>query len=146
MAKTTYTAIDPNGAVHTRKSDRIYTHTVVARWSKERALQRAKSSASITQDGKNWDYETAIANGTKVTWVNFPEQQAEHKARCIASLAGRSRDQYVADHLAKRIADVEAADYVVFRNIGWCGRLDLAHKLAAQSEGVDVTILEARSN
>src|ERR1700752_1543093 len=55
MPKTTYIAIDPAGGEHTRKSDRVYTHTVVCRGGYERDLAQANNqSYELKQATKMW--------------------------------------------------------------------------------------------
>src|SRR5690606_28668068 len=122
--------------------------------SKAHCMEQAKADWQAKQDGKNYDYNVQLAAGThphvqprnhawhpsySAEWIaNYQKDEAEQNAKRIAeakALTSVSRDQYIANLLAKRIAAVEAADYVKFTNLGWCGRRDLADKLAAKSSG-----------
>lgn len=168
MAKrrTTFTAIDPNGTTHTRTSDaRTYTHTVVYQRSKAEALTSAKSGAEY--DGRNYDYDVAKANGTH-PHVNYvaaasayhssysaehiakaQENQRNENARLIAAAtaiveAFPTKEAYVAAMVAGRIADVEATDFTIWHNLGWCGRPDLAAKLAAKTPGAVILKAEVK--
>jgi hypothetical protein len=170
MAKAIFTAIDPNGVTHKRTSDRrIYSHTVVFQESKAAHMATATSAEWAKQDGKNYDYDVECAAGTHphVTHVSpasgyhssyTPERIAEMQqaqrdsnvkriASAKATIEGLTRAEYIAKKQAERVARVEAADYTVWHNAGWCGRLDLAHKLEAQMRGLrhtsTVMILEA---
>lgn len=163
MPKTTFLATAPDGSIHTRTSEnRRYTHTVVARRNYADAL--AHADRLIDADGDNFRFWSAIiAAGGYYARRKLPrparyteEQFAAHEAKEVADAKERiggaptetiykvmKRDQRLAD-LAERKAN---GAFEVYFNCGWCGRLDLAQKLAAseQAKGyLDVTILEAR--
>lgn len=164
-----FTAIDPNGTVHTRTSDRReYTHTVVYQHDKAALMAYATGSDWTKSDGNNFDYRRECAAGThpnvtKVTPADkfhssytaekiaeFQQAQREMNAKIIADAKvetdGKTREQYIAERQAERVARVEAEDFTIWHNAGWCGRLDLAQKLAAKSAyaWVRSTILEAK--
>ena len=169
-----YHAIDPSGDVHTRssKAGRVYTHTVVTRPSYEWALMAAKSKDWAKTDRRNLEYYDTIAQGRdpyprQCYRQNHPEKwtpeqieeeriavEAENRKRvedAIAHVANRTVAQYLADKQAERIARVEGLKakgyYNDWQNAGWCGRPDLAQKLAqaekAKKHVAEVAILEA---
>lgn len=163
MAKTAYFATDANGKTHTRNSDRVYTHTVVYRNSKERFLASANAEMWADRDGWTYDYYAACAAGThphvtkitpaggfhhSYTAEQIAERQEKQRQQNASEIAdaktkvnGVTREQWIAARLAERVAVVEATDFTVWHNAGWCGRLDLAQKLAAKYN--DVAILPA---
>lgn len=166
MAKTRYSATDANGTVHTRSTDRTYTHTVVAQLNRAELMERALSKAWAKSDGDNYDYAVECAAGTHrhVTHVTdragyhvsytdeqvagFQEAQRAENAKRIASaklIVAISREEHIAAEQAKRVASVEATDFEAFHNLGWCGRRDLAVKLAAKTGEYyrNIMILEA---
>lgn len=137
MAKTAYFATDANGKTHTRNSDRVYTHTVVYRHIKSEAMAAAHSDHWKSLDANNYEFDVAIATGNH----NYTTITADRVAACKARVEAFTMDEYVANSLAERVARVEATDFTVWHNAGWCGRLDLAQKLAAKYN--DVAILPA---
>lgn len=148
MAKTAYIAIDANGTTHTRNSDRVYTHTVVYRQSKADRMAYATSKDWRDADGKNYDYAAAcIANGKHLNLMSFAHyandtaRHAKDVQESVAHNRGLTREDYISTRQAERVAIVEATDFSVWHNAGWCGRLDLAQKLAAKFS--DVAILPA---
>lgn len=156
MAKVLYKAIDPNGVVHTRKSARTYTHTVVAQYNKAVNLARANDKEWTKTDGRSYDYYVKIATGNdpypQKNYSGTAEEQAEvdaNNAKRVADakarIDGLTRDEYIAKELAGRIAAVEATDFEEWHNLGWCGRIDLAQKLASGAANFyhNATILEA---
>lgn len=166
MPRNVFTAIDPNGVEHKRTSEsREYAHTVVFRKDKRLMMHYATQEGHTKQDGSNYDYYRECAAGTHehVTHVTGREgyhpsysdadvarmqaAQREKNAKSIAyaktQTDGLSRDAYIKHKRAERVARVEATDFNEFHNAGWCGRLDLAQKLAGSIHGVDVTILPA---
>ncbi|TJV68607.1 MAG: hypothetical protein E5X76_28925 [Mesorhizobium sp.] len=160
MPKTVYIAIDPNGVEHTRTTDRIYTHIVVAQRSKAAALASANDKGWRATERSNYEYAQKIAAGddpyparTYMSADRFTaEQIAEEQARVDAENAKRlaqaladtsvTLERYHLDRLAERVARAEAGDYVSYVNHGWCGRHDLALKLAAKI-GPSAVILPA---
>ena len=150
---TTFTAIDPAGVTHKRTSKgRTYSHTVVykegqayadrrvsaieaTRVSTEKSYTRLESTAANNPEpGRHssvWAHDTAFAIG----------YLAEHP----------SREVYVAKqvaHAQEQFNDMIAAKrYLAYSNAGWCGRLELAQRLAASLSGrgyEDIRILTAK--
>lgn len=162
MAKTVYTATDANGTVHTRKSDRGYSHTVVFRNVKSEKLADAVHKGWRNLDANNYKYEASIADGSTVLYITpagsyhasrdaayiaadqkaQTEKNAERVAKAQAFIAANpDKAAYLDAEELKRIASAEKADYTTWFNAGWCGRFDLAQKLAAKY--TDVQILPA---
>lgn len=163
---TTFTAIDAAVQTHKRTSkSRSYTHTVVALRSYSFDLDRANSKVWDKEEGKNFDYYSLIAFGndphpcrcyrTPDRWT--AEQIAEEAASVEAMNAkritdaadrvtGHTRETYLAARRADRVARVEKAKaegrYAQWENLGWCGRLDLAQKLASRESGPRFTKIE----
>jgi len=167
---TKYFAIDADGGRHTRSTERTYTHTVVSKGGYEVALASARHKAWKATDISNYNHDAEIAAGRD----RYPykaylrddmspaERQAEldrvevanaaRVARAKLNVDGRTVDQYVAIQLEQRIKRVEErkakGEFEQWVSVGWCGRYDLAMKLAAkeQQRGADVVvaILEAQ--
>lgn len=165
MTKSIFTAIDPNGKEHKRTSDsRTYTHTVVVQHVKAAHMAIATSKGFADADASNYDYMVECAAGThrNVTRTRtpadfHPSYSAEYVANAIAARNAENakriaeakafiakyptKEAYVAARLAERVAAVEAKDFTIWHNLGWCGRHDLAVKLASKAPGA--VILEA---
>lgn len=165
-----FIATDSAGALHTRATaSRAYTHTVVGLPSLEKAMTDALAPWAV--DTSNYEYfrKIAMTNGdyhartcyrTADKWT--PEQIAEEKASVDAANAKRlaeARDildrcptlaAYRAQKQVERVAAVRANEtkgyYARWVNIGFCGRFDLAAKLAAKPAGyyAKVEVLECR--
>jgi hypothetical protein len=147
--KIKYFAIDPRGTEHTRNSARTYTHCVVAQADYAADLDRANSSTWLEPtDRKNHRYYSRTVNeGAFSQWTS-----EEQKAKMIAA-AAMTEDEYVAHLRAERIARIEAnrvaGKYDEYGVLGWCGRPDLAEKLANKhfndGHNVNVTVLPAQT-
>ena len=172
MANTIYTATDTAGTVHKRTTaSRIYTHTVVVKGGYNRAMSHALSSDHTMQDERKFALETLIATGHDPcpdrVWlavergdkpadivaeaVRVAERNAKRLTDAKAIIEGHKVETYCAAERVKRVADVgirkAAGEFDTWRNAGWCGRLDLAQKLAnSQCATGDyiVAILEAK--
>jgi hypothetical protein len=151
--KTTYTATDANGNVHTRKSHRVYTHTVVVQNGRDVAIDYAKRAQATDRRDAEYYFgivargeEAFIAEGLGRHASLGRAYFAKEYARSVERAAEMgSPDQYVATRYAERHATIEATDWTLWHNVGWCGRFDLAQKLAAQQTGrVAIAILEAK--
>jgi hypothetical protein len=146
MAKNIFTVTDRNGTIHKRTSEsRTYTHAVVARPSYEAAISRLDNKALEKINRNNFAYHMAYVNGTsqwleRDCWESEQQHQkrtAREIARSVDALEGcKTADEYVA--MVRRFAldRIEGAHaigfYDTFQCVGWCGRLDLAHKLASE--------------
>jgi hypothetical protein len=144
---TKYIAIGPYGSQATRNSDRVYTHAVLVRYSKGRAIHWAGVRSS--HEDRNFWYHHAIVNGTS-EWLDKPNYRTieQHqvevdrmKRSSSEALAGcSSPDEWFALHKAKALAEIESKDWLVWHCVAWCGRYDLAveQKMRwASKDGVD---------
>lgn len=172
MGKANYTAQDPQGVIHKRSTtSRAYTHTVVGKRSYELAMRRARSTQWAKSDARDYAYEVQISEGNDpvpaINWdARYPagktaEQIAASQLRADAAnekrfelakarVGNHTVQSWCEARQAERIAvvekDAEQGYYEVFVNLGWCGRRDLADKLAAKArtDGYDiVTVLLA---
>jgi hypothetical protein len=157
MTKNVHTFTDPNGTVHTRKSEnRVYTHAVIARRSKARAVAFIMADDWAAREAHNFGYYTAMVAGThknaKYTLAfEKPEKREARRSQEVEfhkSILADAVDAeaFVAMVRKRALAQVEAnakkgvyTDYTV---IGWNGRLDLAQKLASSNAARDVQIVE----
>lgn len=158
---------DAAGVVHTRKTVRDYSHAVAFLPSIDAALRW--SDCDWKSDGSNFEYWAKIAAGNdphptrsyrddparwsaeeiaeSLAWA--AAQNAERIADAQARTAGHDRASYIAAQRAARVAIIrekEAAGYYqVWQIEGWCGRRDLAQKLAGKiaDKASRVEILEA---
>jgi hypothetical protein len=150
MAKTAYIATDAAGIKHTRNSDRVYTHTVVIKGGYERDLRAANDMAYAAKEANDlWaqvgkGLEGYVANGLRKHAIlgrdYFVKRFAEDSA--IVAQFGTAAayiDSKRAAHVARVEAEKAAGRFEKWGNIGWCGRLDLAQKLAAKYQG-DYTV------
>lgn len=140
MAKK-LTATTPVGTF-TRKTDRTYTHVVVAEGVLASALARTWDTTIANETRFAADYAEAIARGDAGLQVcKHPRTQATAwDIKCAEqSYADGSYTRWLADsreHVAKLLADgrpTKNVPGVVL--LGWCGRPDLASKLASREAG-----------
>lgn len=153
-----FTAIDPNGTVHTRNSkERTYTHTVVGRYSATQHVLYAKSLAARKAHRSNFDYYLGFVDGTSQFLIRrsyeTEESHLERTQKKILSaethLEGiRDRNEWVEMRVQRDLENIQTRRkngyYEVYHNLGWCGSLRLAQKLKTTSENrkwADVTIL-----
>ena len=142
MAKAIFTATDPNGAIHKRTSaKREYTHTVVYQEDKAAYVAAATSPASRKQHEKNAQYYLdCIANGEHLnlmTFAHYVDDEAAH-ARDVEEAVKRldgatTAAEFAEARIAEDLERYETIDWSKWINAGWCGRLDLAQKLAAST-------------
>lgn len=162
MAKTTFTAIDPAGKPHTRKTDRVYTHTVVVRQSNElaEAAYARYEPGRRKLDAENYVFDKKLSTveglrawyvrkgfDPNAKWVNLPEEAAKHaKALRGCATAEAFVELKAAERRAAFEAEKAAGHFERYLNAGWCGRPDLALKLAAKQQGfAEVRVLEAKA-
>lgn len=151
---TKHFVIDPNGKRHTRTSqNRTYAFAVIVRDGYQQALARATSTNCDAQHARNYAYYVALANGTHAH-CSFSDAE-----RSIASAKAKIADcptveAYLAKLTADAVAAVEAAKakgkYDEFGVYGWCGRYDLAQKLAAKARSINyfdcIEIVDAQTD
>lgn len=159
MAKTTHIARDRNGFEHRRASQsRVYSHTVVARPSYRAALMLAAEIDKTDRGNFAYHHDLAtkgerdLGRGMVTRLDSFGRDPEVERAKHIAELAGAATaEEYATAKRDARVAKIEELKakgyYDAFQNLGWCGRLDLAQKLAAKEGGSayweEVTILPA---
>lgn len=167
MTKTVYLATDPAGIMHKRTTEnRHYTHTVVVSGGYQAALANARSKGWATTDAHNFEWYKRTAEGRdpylpsvryraknpdKWTTAEIAEEDLELQVRDAAKVAvaklhveGHNVASYVAKQLALRVGIVEVrkakGEFDAWWNAGWCGRRDLADKLAAAKAGADYVV------
>jgi hypothetical protein len=149
-------AIDPQGNAHTRSSaTRVYTHMVVIKLGQVYADRKLAERIEHTkkQGPKDYRFYLSVIDGTWFTKNGWAINSAD-QAKYTAKLAGRTLEQYMADRLAQLQVEwnkeVAIGEYDRYGSLGWCGRHDLAQKLASKGgaagyQGVEsIVILEAQ--
>ena len=145
MAKSkTFLATMPDGQVAKRTSrTRTYEYMVAIRLSYKEALMSAKQLRDT--DISNFQYcrresdaATAKYNPSKASW-RVGETDEEYFAKNATEIEDcKTGADYQRKLIKKRIAEVEKAKaagyYDKWGSAGWCGRLDLAQKLAAKEQ------------
>lgn len=139
MSNIKYFAVDANGVEHTRKSARVYTHAVVYRDQLNERIAQANDKGWIKTDRSNYRYYRNLVEGTH-SYSCITEADIE-KARKLTD--GVSEEEFVIREKNLRVARANAGDYTSWHCAGWCGRLDLAQKLAAKY--TDAKILPAQT-
>lgn len=143
MAKPiTYTA-ETQGFTFTRKSHRTYTHAVLVQESKRADREACERSARQSWH-MNLAYHQACAEGRNPTAARFLDQYPPARLEADRVAAQEWLDMGEAGHVAAALArhDARAAEVktlddgdTYFTCAGWCGRLDLAGKLAGSHVG-----------
>ena len=139
MSKPTSYIASFEGATFTRSSKRTYTHAVLCRRSL--AEDRANLEQSVRWNWKqNRAYYASLVDGTCSLFVEFDyseEKRAKSAADGAAWLAG-GLERHLSEALGAFDARVAGRPdrYLVCE--GWCGRPDLAQKLAASVGGIVV--------
>jgi hypothetical protein len=132
------TATLPNGEVITRTTARTYTHVVVYTISEAKAMAAAWNPEIEAQERKNFAYYTACAAGehehTKAP-EGAPQWQinnaATYRTQAQYILNGfPTAEAYVAGRRARSEGDARKQIDAGWHIAGWCGRGDLAVKLA----------------
>lgn len=146
MAKNKYFA-EINGQKFTRASDRVYVATVVSKPSYALAVQGAINYTNSYDTPRTMAaWKEALSPDYEFAKYVTAAQRAEYARLIKLGTAG-----YAAEQLAIKLAQIEKYKaegyYDKFANDGWCGRRDLAQKLAdsCRKDGrLEVTILEAQ--
>ncbi|MDX0267663.1 hypothetical protein GOC13_07450 [Sinorhizobium meliloti] len=149
MAKKTYIVTDPKGVQHTRKTDRVYTHAVVAQRSFDHDFCNAAALWPV--DANNFEYSQKIvaSNGECSALKIYPTYDAAAVERIHTENANRLERATVEVELHKtarayqeakakeRVANVNDKRAKGFYDqwfvLGFCGRRDLAEKLRASN-------------
>jgi hypothetical protein len=113
----------------TRSTDRTYSHIVVSRgYSPSYVRDRLARELAYNRKLER-EYAAVVAGGPLSA---IYESQRDRFPAYLDEVRGE-----IAGHeakLAQWLADSAAATYSI---VGWCGRLDLARKLAAKQAGMD---------
>jgi hypothetical protein len=140
-----FSAVDPAGEIHRRNSKtRDYLFTVVAQPSFEDAMVRARQA----HQGDVIEYKALqkiLAAGVGASkypgqaWATSLLITQEEFDRAVTKVGGVSLEQYRYAQQGERINAViereQQGYYRRWKNLGWCGRRDLADKLAASYRG-----------
>lgn len=140
MAKSVFTAVDPQGVEHKRTSEnRVYTHTVVVKYGQAYAARKLVAARQhvIQQAPEDYAFHQSMADGTwyTVQHPQFIDQKNDAEAaRHADEIAGLTVEGYIAKRLkeveAEHVTKLESGEYDRYWNAGWCSRHDLAQKLA----------------
>jgi hypothetical protein len=161
--------IDPQGVAHTRSSkNRTYTHTVLFFRGEAYAERSLKSALDFAtkQAPRDYRYAQARIDGRKHAEfvAKFPtlyieadgtpseyavSERAKDIAEGTAEIGGLDLAAYTAKcqerARASHAREVAQGYFNTWVNMGWCGRADLARKLAETIKGAEqVKILEAQ--
>jgi len=153
--KQTLFAIDPQGVKHTRTTARTYTHTVVVlRGAKYLEAQRPNEAAIKAQNDRMWDRienEVKGVFGPGEQWRGQAvlDRWQEHAKQWVREHSREADLVQAIERAHKSYADrVARGDDLKYENVGWCGRYDLADKLASAQSGQGyerVVVLEAQA-
>lgn len=125
MARKHTYSIEVDGQTFTRTTERTYTHLVVAKRSQSHALAVATSQARKDADRRNWEFYT---NNSMV----------DHARRVAFEGIDMTCEEYVQHATEQAVLAIEAdaarGYYDTWEVIGWCGRHDLARKLANSTD------------
>jgi hypothetical protein len=133
-----YFVIDGNGKKHTRNTHRVYTHVVLYRLSKEATIRLANVRPHWLRE--NFWYHHAFLDGSSKWLERAPHEKddAQFKRRVEQDIE-RARyflrgcatpDELWNLNLADALSAIEKIDFTAWDVEGWCGRHDLAVKLA----------------
>lgn len=147
-----FIAVDPQGVTHKRTSqNRNYSHCVVV-LNGQANLDAAKPDPAKIKAGNDemWDRIENEAKGVfpKSEMCRGPNALKSWQESAVRYMSGHTRESDLAEAMehaesvyAHRLEEGRDLRYVC---VGWCGRLDLARKLAAQhTQAEKVVILEA---
>lgn len=132
MSKYTATHL---GQTFTRKSDRTYTHTVLSIHSR-REVRAAFAARLVDTWNSHLDYYQRRASGESLGRYRYTPEQAAEAMAAAKEWVAQGQEGFTAAALAR--FDAQAREPLqpdgdtYFVNVGWCGRLDLARKLAAK--------------
>ena len=144
MSKTKY-AVQFAGQTFTRTTARTYSHIVVAKPSSAKAMHWA---TVCTDTNAQYMVDHALGKAPVYSWET-PESIAKDVAKGNAILAigmDAHQAQYKADAIDRVQALIDAGRFDHYEIQGWCGRADLAQKVANSlgDSWVDVQIVEVK--
>ena len=121
-----------NGQTFTRKSERTYTHLVLATSNLEHAISSVHERANSNTFLRDYQYYCREADETTRKYSHSEKETALFK-----EIAAKALEQHRQDVIAKDLATIEAhrlaGDFEKFNVVGWCGREDLAEKSASSA-------------
>jgi len=139
-AKTTYTAKDPNGVEHTRTTARVYSHAVFSRLDLAAKRKEATSAVVAENERRNHSYYVdSVKNNSN------REHKNDEFDRLYLRFASMTPEEFVAERVAERICLINACGEGEFSDawyeVGFCGRIDLAQKMAAKYRSAVIVAL-----
>lgn len=139
---------DPSGKAYTRLTNLTYTHVVFARRSREQAMKDAQSKPY--HHAANFWYFKDKVDGTS-HWLEKKshESDEQHKARVerevdeakLAIRGCKTPEELWELVKVEQMEAFEKIDFDEWHLMGWCGRLDLAQKLAVNDCWTEKTIV-----
>ena len=150
MPKNVHTVTLPDGQVATRKSqNRVYTHAVAFRRSYRYAAEQAQREFSYMRS--DFRHYSDLAHGRK-SYPHIGDANANVNKGFEGLRGYIVEEDYVQNEIARAVEKVEKLRregyYDKWAVEGWCGRADLAEKLAAQVNNKDsvraVMVLDAQ--
>lgn len=141
-------ATDPAGVEHTRNSKtRVYSHTVVVRIDGAKRLANNLADLEADYVRRNYDHDF-----NRVARYSFDKPEEIDRNREEFRAQYPTFEEYLKICKQRVIAShnkwLNAGGPQHWLNAGWCGRLDLAQKLADKERGgrnvAEVVILEAK--
>lgn len=137
------TATAPDGTIITRRTDRTYTHVVVCQTDPAKRLDGWLRNAELSHRKCNFDFMCQEAGpDAKYGTYRSEKELAEYKR--VAAMGHEAWRNEAIARVHKEHADwVAAGGPSKWLLCGWCGRPDLAQKLAAKDhgDGCNVTII-----
>lgn len=136
--KHTYKVTLPGGEVITRTTARTYTHVVVFKYDAAKREAHDTSKAWLKTEASNHAYYSKNAADVNAGVYGAPEPseyayRTEGRAKTYEEAkAWTAKYPTVADYSAACLASRRAYSASVLNKwqiAGWCGRLDLAHKV-----------------
>lgn len=127
MPRTTFIAVDPTGAEHTRTSrSRTYTHAILVRDCAVKAMARAQEVKVFeVKNGQFYlDHLDALTPRERERSRRMLVEACGTVEVTAQQFAEARRDQAV--KLTQ--AAIDRGDYDAFKAVSWCGRPDLVEK------------------
>lgn len=132
MPKHTYTATYA-GQTFTRKSDRIYTHVVIATPSLASAIAHRHEEVNSNTFARNYAYFCREADKATRKYDHTPAEIEKFQ-----KIAAQPFAEYRAARLAEWLGAIETERqkgfFEKYQVVGWAGRPDLAQKSAASAK------------
>jgi len=133
-----YFVIDPQGREHTRKSPRVYTHCVLIYTP---AASQADEDAAVARywraHAAYWASQERASRGLFDVATQYQDLKDAWQRQGAAFLVEHPTNDDYRRHIEAKARENYRArtDFDTWGSVGWCGRKDLALKLAAQHPG-----------